>query len=427
MAAENFQIVDNLVEIRTLTDEEMVRNWAAEHKIEADAVDKLFAEGFSSMEAVRLINADDLSKTKISRGQRKLIIASVESLQQRAGTNINSEAHAQPIATPPVAQTLGSSAPFTTAHASGQSTSRELPEQDGGVRRNNNMAAESTTDDPYIRAMLQQFQQGHLHARQNLSTEALQRNNLSVQNASFPGNIGLVNNPMMGLGPTAVSDSQSWRDPQIYLQAAATGKSVPTHLDITDFVTGSVEEEIVVGGNGSQQIIVKSGPKKPKLENITLAQWNVANLAILYKLVSEGKLDGSNILDYLSYTTKICQLVQRYSLVSVLLYDREYRQMQSKHNFRWGTDVPHFQTVHLVARPPRPTLPSGAKPNQFNPSNPSRQTSQKTPLTLDGKVICKLFNTRTGCHFKECRYVHQCSQSGCHQFHSATTHFQSKN
>ena len=63
----------------------------------------------------------------------------------------------------------------------------------------------------------------------------------------------------------------------------------------------TVEEEMIVGGNGSQQVVVMSRPPKPKLENVSLAQWSVANLAILYKLVAEGKLHGGYILDYLSF------------------------------------------------------------------------------------------------------------------------------
>ena len=123
----------------------------------------------------------------------------------------------------------------------------------------------------------------------------------------------------------------SWNDPQIHLSAAA-GKSTSSYLDICDFAQTCVEEEVVLGSQGDQQIIVKSGPKKPRLENLTLCQWSVANLAILYKLVGENKLQGSALMDYLSYTTKIYQLVQRYSLVSVLLYDREYRKLQASLN-----------------------------------------------------------------------------------------------
>ena len=137
----------------------------------------------------------------------------------------------------------------------------------------------------------------------------------------------------------------SWQDPQVHL-STATGKSTSSYLDICDFIPNAVEEELVIGGQGDQQVIVKSGPKKPKLENITLSQWSIANLAILYKLAGEGKLMGENLMDYLSYTTKEYQLVQRFSLISVLLYDREYRRLQASMNFRWGTDVQHLHTLH---------------------------------------------------------------------------------
>lgn len=46
------QIEDNLIEIRMLTDEEIVLNWAAQSKISSDSIEKLFKEGFTSMEAV---------------------------------------------------------------------------------------------------------------------------------------------------------------------------------------------------------------------------------------------------------------------------------------------------------------------------------------------------------------------------------------
>ena len=68
---------------------------------------------------------------------------------------------------------------------------------------------------------------------------------------------------------------------------------------------------------------VCGGIKKPKFENLTLSQWSVANLAILNKLVADGKLKDESLMDYLSYSTKIYQLVQKCSLASVLLYDRE--------------------------------------------------------------------------------------------------------
>ena len=230
-----------------------------------------------------------------------------------------------------------------------------------------------------------------------------------------------VNEPT---APSAGVSDQPWRDPQIYLQAAASGKSSLSYHDITDFVAGNVEEEIIVGGNGSQQVILKSGPKKPKLESVTLAQWSVANLAILYRLLGEGKLEASNILDYLSYTTKICQLVQKFNLVSVLMYDREYRKLQATHHFRWGTDIPHLHSVHLQARPVKYGQPGG---KVYNSSGNSQVRSHQGPMTTEGKIICKLYNSKGGCHYKECKFQHQCSQPGCQQKHSAISHVQPKN
>ena len=73
-------IIENLIEIRTLSDEEVVSDWAIGNKISADAVEKLFKEGFTSVEAIKLLDSDDLSRSKIPRGQQKLILASVKKL-----------------------------------------------------------------------------------------------------------------------------------------------------------------------------------------------------------------------------------------------------------------------------------------------------------------------------------------------------------
>lgn len=426
--ADQVQIGENLIEIRTLTDEEVVLNWASQQKISPDAVEKLFKDGFTSMEAIKLLDIHDLGKTKIPRGQQKLILASVRkllSLDERA----EQPAPAQHIVEQPapaqfIAGDVTSEEAPTATHAANQSRTAGNPTlfQDGGAQS----AAQNTTDNNIntdaFNLLLNNLQTGQSAARNTITVN----DQCTPRNESGFPVLGLVNGPnslSLNQSSTANTISQSWRDPQIFLETAASGKSVPTHYDITDFICNTIEEEIVVGGNGSQQVVVKSGPRKPKLENVTLSQWSVANLAILYRLVAESKLHAGNILDYLSYTTKICQLVQRYTLVSVLMYDREYRQLQARHSFRWGTDVPHFHTIHLQPRVSRPAPQMGGK----TAMGTHKSATPAAPLTLDGKIICKLFNTRAGCPYKECRYVHQCSHAGCHQYHSAQTHGHSKN
>ena len=62
-----------------------------------------------------------------------------------------------------------------------------------------------------------------------------------------------------------------WNGPQIHI-ASATGKSVGSIYDICEFVPSTLEEEVLLGGNGEQSVVVKSGPKKTLLENLTLSQ-----------------------------------------------------------------------------------------------------------------------------------------------------------
>ena len=51
-----------------------MRGWAAHQKISGKTIDLLIKEGFDSMEALILIDSDDLSQTKIQRGQQKLLL-----------------------------------------------------------------------------------------------------------------------------------------------------------------------------------------------------------------------------------------------------------------------------------------------------------------------------------------------------------------
>ena len=71
---------ENVVEITTLTSEQLVWQWASENKIGKEAVARLFEEGFTSLKAIRLLDADDLSKSKITWGQKKLILQCVRVL-----------------------------------------------------------------------------------------------------------------------------------------------------------------------------------------------------------------------------------------------------------------------------------------------------------------------------------------------------------
>ena len=139
-------------------------------------------------------------------------------------------------------------------------------------------------------------------------------------------------------------------------------------------------------------LICRSGPRKPKLENLAVNQWSVANITILHKLVQDGTLPLSQVFDYMSYTTYLYRLMNAYDSVSVYIFDREYRRLQHAHKFRWGTVVGHLSTQHLRLRQSKEnvgnTTRTSRQSNAYNSGNQSKLTSH----SLDGKPICRKFN-----------------------------------
>ena len=74
--------VANTIGNHTMKDKELGYAWAAECKISAEAIVKLIEDGFTALEVVKLIEANDLSRNKIARGKQKLILASVHAMQK---------------------------------------------------------------------------------------------------------------------------------------------------------------------------------------------------------------------------------------------------------------------------------------------------------------------------------------------------------
>lgn len=373
-----------------LSDEDMVIKYCLENKISKTAVDELLKRGFTSLEALRLVDISDLVGPKIPEGQRRLIVHIAAALKG-----------------PPNSLSSGVSATDGTARshdaAGNTETTRSI---------SNTAEAGPGAESAFTRTVPDT---GLRQRSSNEQTDFYVESLLSQQQRLG----SCVNND--GLQGTVPSQPQvSWSDPQIHLSSAA-GKSAVSYYDICDFVQSPIEEEVVLGGQGDQQIIVKSGPKKPRLENLTLSQWSVANLAILYRLVNENKLQGSSLMDYLSYSTKVYQLVQRYSLVSVLLFDREYRRLQSSMKFRWGTDVQHLSNIHLLPRDKPAVQGSQAKKNL--PATKPNKTGKSKPEM----VICRNFNSQKGCSFTECKFRHACILPGCNKLHSALNHITEKN
>ena len=218
-----------------------------------------------------------------------------------------------------------------------------------------------------------------------------------------------VTQPSVGASPVC-SDSL------LYLQQNR-GEKVE-YLDIVDFVPGllTAQQKVVVPGSDGQ-LVFESGPRKPKLENISPHQWSAANARIMFQLINEGKLNGRGILDYLAYTVKVSQLGERYEWPTVLYYDRQYRELQSMLQFPWASDSPHLHKVYLREKP----LKQHAKGGRSNSAGKNIAKGPTDPNT--NKEICISFNNdqRNACKYgANCRYSHVCSL--CFKLHARSEH-----
>ena len=153
--------------------------------------------------------------------------------------------------------------------------------------------------------------------------------------------------------------------------------------------------------NDEFQLICRAGPKKPRLESLAVNQWSVANIAIMHKLVQDDTLPLSQVFDYLSYSTCMYRLMSACELVSVYLFDREYKKLQHTHNFRWGTVVGHLSTQHLRLRPPIP-----------------RQDNANVDYILSNAMSSAGNSTVDGAVISGCKYAHVCNAPGVRR----TTH-----
>ena len=349
------------------------------------------------MEAVDLLDCDDLLQSKIPRGQQKLLLKALQKGPYSPSTSAT--AHGSGSEAGPSGE--GSGGRGESSDGRGESSDGR-GEASGGRGESPGGEAAARQGDRKRR---------RIRAADDRTYAVVTSRRRKTQRASDDRPAATRRHG--GGGRTVYA----WQDSQIHLLSAATGKSACAHYDVVDFIgKETVEEEIVAGCHDGKHIVVKSGVK-PEIETITLSQWSIANLVILYKLLGEGKLLDQGVIDYLSYTTKVYQLTQRYENVSVYLYDSEYRKMQEDHNFRWGTDIPHLHTMQLTPRAPRNNT-------RVPPGNKSaHRVAPAGPVAADGRPICKMFNTHRGCGYTDCKFVHACSHKGCSQNHPAISHF----
>ena len=276
--SETHETADNMatVTVSDLSDEDVLIQYCLQNKINKTAIDELLKRGFDSLEALKLVKMEDLSSQFIPMGQRRLIFHIAQTLRAPVSTSGDIDQ------SDPTVMSEGNSGVSHQSQNTGAASGGALHQSTSSTTTAPLMGNTGVSQAlPGLSQLLDQPQSQNLYS-QTLLNSLLRHQTQFASLGQTSAPLGSVN--MAQIGTVNQEPQSSWNDPQIHI-ASATGKSTSTFYDVCDFVPHSLDEELVVGGQGEHQVVIKSGPKKPKLESLTLSQWSIANLAILYKLV----------------------------------------------------------------------------------------------------------------------------------------------
>jgi hypothetical protein len=197
-----------------------------------------------------------------------------------------------------------------------------------------------------------------------------------------------------------------------------SGTQLKKAKQITDFLfltsLDSIEDEghIVDIGGGSRIHIDR---EKTPLSQVTLEQWGFAILGIFNELIRTGELSPLDIKGYVYYTQSIFRLAANHSWHSVLLYDKEYRDLQAKEGLKLGEPQKDLRDFHLVPKSnslTMRTVSAMSKAGQYQKvmENPGLKSTlrRKGPFLPNGREICRKFNSGS-CEFQRRRMAHNCA------------------
>ena len=329
---------------------------AASHQLTGKTVDLLVKDGFSSMQAIALLESVDLAQSKIPPGQQKLLLKSVVELRPPVAAGPDRDGETTAIAS------TATGAHVARRHIGERQPARGDHLGGGGGRRGPGAWG------------------GGSGGKRGGGSGKRDHCSCVSQHPVTDIFAGMAVEHMRSMQATCGARHHATTD---------------TNVTAPPFYAGATGASSLFGGQQQRQ------PQPPAVGNTT--RWQ--DLRIYLAAAAVGK--PHDILDYLSYSTKVYELTQRYENTSVYLYDREYRKLQAYHGFRWGTDIPHLQTIRLIPRVSR---------------SDRRPRPQHSPMTGDGRAICRLYNTQRGCGYTDCKFVHACSYRGYFQVHPATVH-----
>ena len=167
----------------------------------------------------------------------------------------------------------------------------------------------------------------------------------------------------------------------------------------------------------------RNAPKKPQLHTVTIEEWCLANTRIMDRLTTGQAVNASTLRDYMCYTMKVCELFKHYQRPSVLQYDREYRHLQARHGFRWGTECTHLHTLHLRLKATSTSLATSSSATTTGRGHGQQRRGQTSGGGSAEDKVCYQYNSWQGCSYgADCKYRHVCSETGCSAPHTRMEH-----
>ena len=147
--------------------------------------------------------------------------------------------------------------------------------------------------------------------------------------------------------PPSATTEATVIDPMVYLTGFSTTSSALNVVDFVNLSPSTSQRSGCAADALEQYVSAKCSTSRVKLEDVTVNQWGLANTRIMHELYPSG---GPDITRYMAYTCKVFELFENFDCVSVLRYDKRYREMQAASGFSWGADVPHLNTTMLIKR-----------------------------------------------------------------------------
>jgi hypothetical protein len=114
----------------------------------------------------------------------------------------------------------------------------------------------------------------------------------------------------------------------------------------------------------------------------------------------------ANVNAYINYTADIFRLASKYVWYSVLLYDKEYSDLQADEKFEWGTYRQDLVSKrdNLTARAINEASGATKAREKLSVNNDRR----RGPLLPDGREICRSFNNNSY-YRQDCKMMHHCA------------------